>query len=73
MNEAEFVDGFADALKNGDLFICLQPQINHNTKQMVGAEALLRWKHSVFGMQYPNDFIPVLERNNLILQADCIP
>ena len=70
MNEAEFVDGFADALKNGDLFICLQPQINHNTKQMVGAEALLRWKHSVFGMQYPNDFIPVLERNNLILQAD---
>lgn len=70
MNEAELVEAFDDSLKNGDLFICLQPQINHGTKRMVGAEALLRWNHSVFGMQYPNDFIPVLERNNLILRAD---
>ena len=70
MNEAEIIENFDEALKNGDLFITLQPQINHATKRMVGAEALLRWNHSVFGMQYPNDFIPVFERNNLILRAD---
>ena len=70
MNEAEIIENFDEALKNGDLFITLQPQINHATKRMVGSEALLRWNHSVFGMQYPNDFIPVFERNNLILRAD---
>jgi len=70
MNEAELIDSFRDSLKNGDIYICLQPQINHLTKRMVGAEALIRWKHPVFGQQYPNDFIPVLERNNLIFEAD---
>ena len=70
MNEAELIENFDEAVKNGDMYICLQPQFNHTTKRMVGAEALLRWKHPVFGMQYPNDFIPVLERNNLIFRAD---
>ena len=70
MNEAELIAHFDEAVSNGDLYICLQPQINHNTKRMVGAEALIRWNHPVFGMQYPNDFIPVLERNNLIFRAD---
>ena len=70
MNEAELIDSFRDSLKNGDIYICLQPQINHLTKRMVGAEALIRWKHPVFGQQYPNDFIPILERNNLIFEAD---
>ena len=70
MNEAELTDSFRDSLKNGDIYICLQPQINHLTRRMVGAEALIRWKHPVFGQQYPNDFIPILERNNLIFEAD---
>ena len=70
MNEAEIIANFDEALQNGDLYICLQPQINHTTKHMVGAEALLRWDHPVFGKQYPNDFIPVMERNNLIFRAD---
>ena len=70
MSEPEIVLEFDNAIKNNDLFIVLQPQINHSTGRMVGAEALIRWNHPVFGMQYPNDFIPVFERNNLIFKAD---
>lgn len=70
MNEAEIIDAFDDALKNNDLYIVIQPQINHSTGRIVGAEALIRWNHPVFGTQYPNDFIPVFERNNLIFRAD---
>ena len=70
MNEQEIINEFDSAIKNNDLYIVIQPQINHSTGRMVGAEALIRWKHPIFGMQYPNDFIPIFERNNLIIKAD---
>ncbi len=70
MSEQEFVASFDEALTNHHLMVYYQPQINHETGRMVGAEALLRWRHPAKGMQYPADFIPVLEKNNLIYQAD---
>ena len=70
MTEEEFISGFDEALERGDIFVVYQPQINHTTGRMIGAEALMRWKHPVYGVQLPSDFIPVLERNNLIIRAD---
>ena len=70
MTEAEIVGGFEEALKNHQIFVCYQPQYNHSTGRMTGAEALIRWNHPVFGMQYPTDFVPVLEKNDLIYRAD---
>ena len=37
---------------------------------MIGAEALMRWNDPVNGMQYPSDFIPVLEEEKLIYKVD---
>ncbi len=70
MTEKELLDSFAEAIKNDHIFAVYQPQINHATGRMVGAEALMRWKHPEFGMQYPSDFIPVLENQGLIDRAD---
>ncbi len=70
MTEQEFVATFDEAAANHHLMVFYQPQINHATGRMVGAEALLRWRHPAKGMQFPSDFIPVLEKNNLIYQAD---
>ncbi|MBQ7607708.1 MAG: EAL domain-containing protein [Desulfovibrionaceae bacterium] len=70
MNDSELLDAFEGALRTDALFPLYQPQINHNTKHMVGAEVLMRWKDPEFGMQYPSDFIPVLEKNDLIFRAD---
>ncbi|MCR5202976.1 MAG: EAL domain-containing protein [Lachnospiraceae bacterium] len=70
MTEQELVESFSDAIKYNHIFVCYQPQINHSTGRMIGAEALMRWKHPVYGVQFPSDFIPVLEKNNLIIEAD---
>lgn len=52
------------------IFIRCQPQYNHATGQMIGAEALMRWQHPEHGPQTPADFIPALEKNGLIHEAD---
>ena len=70
MIEPELVGCFDDALTFGHIYAVYQPQINHSTGRMVGAEALMRWKHPDYGVQMPGDFIPVLERNQLIYRAD---
>jgi len=70
MTEQELLEHFRDALKENHIFACYQPQINHSTGHMVGAEALMRWKDPENGMQYPSDFIPMLERYKLIYEAD---
>ncbi|MCR4780005.1 MAG: EAL domain-containing protein [Ruminiclostridium sp.] len=70
MTEKELLDSFDEALRDGHIFVCYQPKINHATGRMIGAEALMRWKHPVYGLQFPSDFIPVLERNDLIHRAD---
>ena len=70
MSEQELLGGFEDAMRYGHIFACYQPKMNHNTGRMIGAEALMRWKHPVFGLQYPSDFIPLLEKNDLICKAD---
>ncbi|MCR4888838.1 MAG: EAL domain-containing protein [Ruminococcus sp.] len=70
MSEQELLGSFENALKFGHIYVCYQPKMNHATGRMIGAEALMRWHDPVYGMQYPSDFIPLLERNDLICQAD---
>ncbi len=70
MNEMEYVSSFDEAVETGCIFPFFQPQINHSTGRMVGAEALIRWNDPMHGMQHPADFIPFLERNGLIYRAD---
>ena len=70
LNEQEILYSFEDALRDGHIVPYYQPQINHSTGRMVGAEALMRWEHPDFGLQLPTDFIPVLEANDLIFLAD---
>ncbi len=70
MSERELLDSLDAALRDSHIYPCYQPQINHSTGRMVGAEALMRWKDPECGMQYPSDFIPLLERNDLLYRAD---
>ena len=73
MTEQELLACFDDAVSFGHIYPLYQPKINHSTGRMIGAEALMRWTHPVYGMQYPSDFIPVLEKNDIIYRADlCI-
>jgi len=70
MTADEVVQQFEAARIAGDIYAHYQPQYNHATGRMIGCEALMRWRHPVFGAQYPNDFIGPLERSGLIREAD---
>lgn len=48
----------------------VQPQCDISTGRIVGAEALVRWKHRTKGMIPPGIFIPVLEKNGFISSLD---
>ncbi len=70
MTTEELLVSFDDAIKHGHILAYYQPQFNHSTGRMTGAEALMRWVDPEAGMQYPSDFIPVLEENDLLYFAD---
>lgn len=55
------------ALNNGDLSLYYQPQIDVQSRRIVGCEALLRWNHPEQGAISPARFIPVAEDSGLIL------
>jgi len=55
------------ALERDEFELHYQPQFDLATGQVLGAEALLRWRHPLRGLVPPNDFIPLAEDTGLIL------
>ncbi|NVN92858.1 MAG: bacteriohemerythrin [Desulfuromonadales bacterium] len=55
------------AQQQGELELYYQPKVNTITGLMVGAEALLRWRHPTRGMIPPNTFIGIAEDTGLIV------
>lgn len=53
------------AMSTDQLFLHYQPQ-HDDCGQLVGAEALLRWKHPLHGLVSPAVFIPLAEQNGLM-------
>lgn len=45
-----------------------QPKVCIKSKKLIGAEALLRWKHPSRGYIFPDQFIPVAEKSDMILK-----
>lgn len=54
------------ALARGQMVLHYQPQVDA-TQGVVGAEALVRWRHPTRGLVMPDAFIPLAERTGLIL------
>ena len=55
------------AIDNQEFVAYYQPQINLSTGEIIGAEALVRWKHPTLGIIRPDTFIPLAENNRLII------
>ena len=54
------------ALERKELYLDYQPQIKIQTQEIIGFEALLRWKNEEYGIVSPNVFIPMAEQTGLI-------
>ncbi|HDR7894623.1 MULTISPECIES: putative bifunctional diguanylate cyclase/phosphodiesterase [Bacillus cereus group] len=55
------------ALVNEEFYLVYQPQIDITTKKIIGAEALLRWKHPLLGDIPPCEFIPIVEETPQVI------
>ncbi|WP_428034558.1 putative bifunctional diguanylate cyclase/phosphodiesterase [Amphritea sp.] len=54
------------AIENRELELFYQPKIRVADGVLNGAEALVRWNHPKYGLLYPDQFIPLMERSRLI-------
>lgn len=55
------------AISQHEMVLDYQPKVDLRTGKVVGAEALVRWRHPVDGMIQPDRFIPVAEETGLIV------
>jgi EAL domain-containing protein (putative c-di-GMP-specific phosphodiesterase class I) len=69
---ADICGHFSTAVKNNEIQVWYQPQVNYKTGKIVGAEALCRWNHEKLGWISPGIFIPMLEQAGLIYDLDCL-
>ena len=58
------------AIDNGEFEVFYQPQFAVTTGEIVGAEALVRWRHPQYGLLEPASFLAVAEDSGLIADID---
>ncbi len=56
------------ALQTDQFVLHYQPQIHLSSNMIFGAEALIRWNHPDKGLVFPDDFLPAIEDNDLMIE-----
>ncbi len=67
LNRAHLETDLRSAIRRNELFLEYQPKVDLNSGNVVGLEALVRWRHSKEGIIMPTDFIPFAEDSGLIV------
>jgi len=67
--ESQIESGLFEAIRRNEISVVYQPQYDQN-KRIIGAEALMRWKHGKLGNVPPVDFIQRAEKLGVIDQLD---
>lgn len=70
LTESEITSMMSSAIDDNNFIVYYQPQYNHSTRRLLGAEALVRWKHPERGLISPGAFIPIFEKNGFIINLD---
>ncbi|HEX4928364.1 MAG TPA: EAL domain-containing protein [Burkholderiales bacterium] len=64
---AQMVEELRQGIDRSELFLVYQPRIDIATRQVVGAEALLRWRHPRYGVLTPEAFLPLADDTGLLV------
>jgi diguanylate cyclase (GGDEF)-like protein/PAS domain S-box-containing protein len=67
LGRLELLGALRQARPDEDFVLRYQPVLDLDTGQVVGVEALLRWRHPTRGVVQPVDFIPIAEESGLIV------
>lgn len=70
LQEKQMEDAFETSIRNHRFEVWYQPKYNPDTEQLVGAEALVRWRDMDGNLVSPAVFIPLFERNGMIRYLD---
>lgn len=70
LKEQEIENEMEQALDERQFCVFVQPKYDLSREQIVGGEALVRWKHPKKGMIPPFEFIGVFEKNGFIIRLD---
>jgi diguanylate cyclase (GGDEF)-like protein/PAS domain S-box-containing protein len=54
-------------IKEQQFYLEYQPKVNMSTNELIGMEALIRWRHPELGVVPPGKFIPLAEETGLIV------
>lgn len=68
--EVSYANDMESALAKREFVVYLQPKVDLKKRMITGAEALIRWIREDGTMVFPNDFIPVFEKNKTITKLD---
>jgi diguanylate cyclase (GGDEF)-like protein len=68
LDRMQLIADLRGAVDNKELALYYQPIIDLEREQLMGFEALVRWKHPTRGLIYPMEFIPLAEEQGLIHQ-----
>jgi diguanylate cyclase (GGDEF)-like protein/PAS domain S-box-containing protein len=63
----ELESGMRQALEHEEFCLHYQPKVDLTSGQVIGCEALVRWRHPQRGLVSPADFIPLAEETGLIV------
>ena len=70
IRNGQMENAFVEAIRNEEFVVYLQPKYSVETEEIVGAEALVRWKRAEGTMVSPGEFIPLFEKDGLIVRLD---
>ena len=70
LREHQLIDCMETGLAQKQFVVYLQPKHDTKTKEVAGAEALVRWNHPELGFISPGEFIPLFEGNGFITMLD---
>ena len=63
----KFEQNMRQAIHNDEMFLVFQPKVSLKTGRILGAEALLRWRHPQQGILLPAAFLREAEENGMIV------
>jgi diguanylate cyclase (GGDEF)-like protein/PAS domain S-box-containing protein len=69
VNQHAKLSSIRQALQNNEFVLYYQPKVNMKTGMLIGVEALIRWQSPERGLVAPNEFLPVIENNVLIIEV----